>query len=188
MDWGHTCGAPDDGCGMSLDCGSCSGTGTCIDGSCSCAPDARETNDNRLTAPNTGSASDAPDTNLVFDMFNVHDMDDDDWFEVSVSDDFDAGNPQITVTLRGIPTGDDYDLMVYYVCSAGGDSSSCTNGAPDNMIGRGCASTLSGSANESIEIATECSSTDEGGTLIIHVAPQTVGGSCAAYELEVDVR
>ncbi len=187
-DWGYTCGAPDDGCGAPLDCGRCSGASTCIDGTCSCAPDAREPNDSRLTAPNIGSASDAPDTNLVFDMFNLDDMGDEDWFEVSISDGTDFGNPQITLTLRGIPMGADYDLAGYYICDAGGNSTSCT-GATDNMIGRGCTSSNSGSATESFSFDTECSTTDDSGTLLIHVTSRAVvAGSCGSYELEVDVR
>ena len=186
-DLGFMCGAPDDGCGMALDCGSCGGTGTCIDGACSCAPDARETNDSRLTAPSIGSATDAPDTDLIFDMFNLHTMGDEDWFEISVADDFDGGNPRVRVTLRNIPSGDNYDLAAYYVCDAGGDSSSCSAGTPDNMIGRGCASSASGATSETVEIETECSTTDEAGTLILHITGSAVSGTCANYEIEVNV-
>ncbi|MCB9591706.1 MAG: hypothetical protein H6719_03135 [Sandaracinaceae bacterium] len=187
MDWGYTCGAPDDGCGMPLDCGSCTGGGTCIDGACSCPPDDREPNDSRLTAPRIGSATDAPDTNLVFDTFSLHEMGDEDWFIISVADDFDAGNPRVRVTLRGFPSGDDYDLAAYYICGSGGDSSTCSVGATDNMIGHGCTSTSTGATAETIEIATECSGTDDGGDLVIHITPRTVSGMCGAYEIEVDV-
>lgn len=187
-DWGYTCGAPDDGCGMPLDCGSCGGSGECIEGSCSCMPDEHEPNDDRIRAPTIGTATDAPDTNLVFDTLSLHAMDDEDWLELDVSDDFDAGNPQITVTLRGFPSGDDYDLAAYYICGSGGDASTCSAGMVDNMIGHGCASASSGGTIETVAIATECSGTDEGGTLLLHITPRTVAGTCQAYELEVDVR
>lgn len=185
-DWGHTCGAPDDGCGMGLDCGSCLGDGTCVDGMCSCPEGAEEPNDTRFMAPIIASMTDAPDSNEVFTTFSIDAMDDEDWFEVTVADNFDAGNPQITVTLRRIPGGDDYDLVAYYICDAGGDSTSCTRGIPDNMIGRGCGSATSGT--ESVELATECSTTDEAGTLLIHISPAGFTGTCGNYELEVDVR
>lgn len=187
-DWGYTCGAPDDGCGMLLDCGSCAGGGACIDGACQCMPDAREPNDSRLEAPNIGSATDAPDTNLVFDTFSIDEASDEDWFAISVADDFDAGNPQVRVTLRGFGSGSDYDLAAYYVCGSGGDSSTCSAGMVDNMIGHGCASRSSGGTSETVEIASECSGTDDGGTLYLHITARAFGGSCMPYELEVDVR
>ena len=156
-------------------------------GACQCPPDAREPNDSRLEAPSIGTATDAPDTDLAFDMFNLDEMDDEDWFSISVADDFDAGNPQVTVTLNGFPAGDDYDLAAYYVCGSGGDSSTCAAGMVDNMIGHGCASASTGATSETIEIASECSGTDDGGTLFIHVTPRTVTGTCGNYHLAVSV-
>ena len=105
-----------------------------------------------------------------------------------VADDFDAGNPQITVTLSTIPSGDDYDLVAYFVCDSGGDATSCTSGTPDNSIGRGCASSVPGAATERVALSTECSGTDEGGSLYLHVSAPTFGETCASYTLEVDVR
>lgn len=186
-DGGIMCGSPDNGCGTPLDCGSCAGGGTCLDGACSCPPDAREPNNSRFAAPNIASMTDAPDSNELFSMFNVHAMTDEDWFEISVADDFDAGNPQITVTLRAIPAGSDFDLAAYFICASGGDSSSCTAGTADNMIGRGCASATSGSSAETVGMGTECSGTDDGGSLLIHVTTRTFGGTCGNYQLEVDV-
>jgi len=187
-DLGFMCGAPDDGCGMTIDCGTCA-EGDCVDGACSCPPDGREPNDTQASAPDIGDASDAPDTNLVFaDMFSLHSEMDEDWFTIDVSDDFDAGNPQIRVTVRDIPTGDDYDLAAWYLCDAGGDDHSCNAGGPDSTIGRGCIATSSGSTPETVEISTECSSTDESGELLIRITAERVTGECANYELEVDVR
>ncbi len=187
-DAGAMCGTPDNGCGTPLDCGTCPGGGACTDGTCAgaaCTPDTGEANDARFMAPNIASMTDAPDSNEVFSAYNIHAMDDEDWFEISVADDLDLGNPQITVDLRNIPAGDDYDLAAYYVCDSGGDDSSCDRGTSDNSIGRGCTSTTTG--NESVQIATECSGTDEGGALIIHITANTFTGACGAYELEVDI-
>lgn len=186
-DLGYMCGAPDDGCGVTIDCGTC-GDGDCVDGTCSCPPDAREPNNTQASAVDLGDATDAPDTNLVFGDFSLHSAMDEDWFTIDVSDDFDAGNPQVRVTVRDIPTGDDYDLGAWYVCDAGGDDHTCDAGGPDSSFGGGCVATSSGSTPETVEIATECSSTDESGQLIIRITASRVTGACANYELEVDVR
>lgn len=184
---GFTCGAPDDGCGSPLDCGSCAGGGVCIDGSCSCMPDEREPNDSRLEAPRLGSLTDSPDSEATVDTLNLHDASDEDWFTFAVADDFDAGNPQIAVTLDMIPSGSNHDLAVYYVCTSGGDSTTCTSGMSDNTIGRGCASASSGTTSETVGLATECSGTDEGGTLYVRVTQRAFGGSCASYRVRVAV-
>lgn len=186
-DMGFMCGAPDDGCGTALDCGACEGDGVCTDGLCACPEDDEEPNDNRLSPPTIGALTDSPDSEATFSDFTLHDADDEDWFILDISDDFDAGNPQITVILRSIPSGSNYDLAAYYVCGSGGDSSSCTSGAADNMIGRGCASSSSGSLQEQVGLDTECSGSDDGGRLYLRVTSATWGGSCAAYELHVTV-
>ena len=99
----------------------------------------------------------------------------------------DAGNPQITVILSGMPAGDDYDLAAYFICGSGGDSGNCTAGTADNMIGRGCVSATMGSGTETVGMGTECSGTDDGGTLLIHITARTFGGSCGNYTPEIDV-
>ncbi|MBX3268932.1 MAG: hypothetical protein KF729_01650 [Sandaracinaceae bacterium] len=184
-DWGHTCGAPDDGCGTPLDCGSCSTDAICFEGACQCPPDREEPNETRIAAKLIGTATDSPDTDLSFTELSIHVASDQDWFQIPVTDAFDFGNPQVRVTLRDIPSGDDYDLAAYYVCTSGGDSSACTTGTPDPMIGRGCRSANLGSATETVEIATECSGTDESGSLYIHVSARTFTGTCQRYRLNV---
>jgi hypothetical protein len=181
------CGAPDDGCGTTLDCGSCEGDGVCIEGACACTPDEREPNDSRLSVPMIGSLTDSPDSEATVDTLNLHDASDEDWFSFDVADNFDAGNPQINVTLDDIPAGSNYDLAAYYVCTSGGDSSTCTAGMADNMIGRGCASASSGTTSETVGLATECSGSDDGGRLYLRITQRAFGGSCAAYLVHVAV-
>jgi hypothetical protein len=178
---GWMCGNPDDGCGTALDCGTCGGGGICMSGSCSCPLDAREPNNGRLQAAMVGSLTDAPDSSATYSDFTLHSGTDQDWFTIAVEDAFDAGNPQIRVTLDRIPAGSDYELTAWYICGTGSDQSDCTVASP-------CTNRASGTSSETIEMATECGgTTDESGTLWLQVIAPTWGGSCAAYRLRVDV-
>lgn len=187
---GFMCGAPDDGCGSPLDCGSCTGGGVCMTGRCSCPLDEREPNDSRLSAPRLGSLTDSPDSSMTFDAFTLHSASDEDWFTVAVTDGGIDGNPIVTVDLSSIPSGTDYELGAYYVCASGTDASTCGAGAPDNMIGRGCSATSSGSPMIHLVINTECEhlSTDDSGTLYVRVSSRRWTGVCAPYELSIAVR
>ncbi len=187
-DLGATCGEHDDGCGGTLTCGTCADGTDCVDGTCGCAPDAAEPNESRIETHDLPDFSDAPDTSMTFDTFDLSDAEDEDWFTFAVSDDLDAGNPQVRVTLDGIPPGSDYDLGVWYVCAEGGEGTTCAAGAPENMIGRGCTSASSGTTSETVELDTNCSGTDDGGTVYVRVTSSTWGGACGPYLLEVDVR
>jgi hypothetical protein len=71
--------------------------------------------------------------------------------------------------------------------TSGGDSGNCTAGMADNMIGRGCVSATTGSGAETIGMGTECSGSDDGGTLLIHVTARTFARTCGNYQIEVDV-
>ncbi len=176
---GFTCGAPDDGCGSPLDCGSCGGDGVCVEGTCACGADEHEPNDSSLAAAVIGSMTDAPDSHATFETFNIDAADDEDWFRISVDDRFDFGNPQVTVTLDDIPAGSDYDLSAWYTCNGGGDEG-CTVGSP-------CTGRASGSIQEMVSFGTSCGGSDDDGTLWIRVTSSRWGGSCSPYTLDVDV-
>lgn len=188
-DMGWTCGAPDDGCGTPLDCGTCA-TGTCIDGTCACMPDGHEADDSSTTAPSYGSfddAADPPDT--VLSDHTLDDARDLDWMRFSITDGTDLSNPTLTVTLDQIPIGSDYDLSAFYVCSGGTDASTCSTGTADNEVGRGCTSAGTG-ASETVVVATECDhlSTDDSGTLYVRVRSATWGSTCDPYRVTLRVR
>ena len=188
-DMGVMCGAPEDGCGMTLDCGTCMGEGSCIDGLCACAPDAEETNDSSTTAPMIDSAPDENTWERTYDMWNLDEADDEDWVRFSVED-TGLDNPSITVTLDQIPMGSNYDLAAYYVCDSGGENSSCGAGMPDNMIGNGCASASSGTTSETVRIDADCDSafsSNDSGSLFIRVTSSTWGGSCAPYRIRIRI-
>lgn len=186
---GAMCGAPDDGCGTPLDCGSCAGDGVCIDGRCACMPDAREPNDSNTVAPNLGSFDDAADPpDAVFADMNIDDASDVDWVRFSIADGFDFGNPNLLVTLEQVPSGATYSLSAFYVCASGGDSSTCALGMADNELGRGCTRSVTSGAAGQVQIETECSGTDESGTLYVRVRATTWSGSCAPHRLTLRVR
>lgn len=185
---GAMCGDQDDGCGGTVSCGTCEGGTECTDGMCGCTEDAGEPNDARTVPHTLPDFTDAPDTSMTFDAFNVSDAADEDWYFFHVADDFDGGNPQIRVTLDGIPTGSNYDLGVWYVCDSGGDGTSCSAGAPDNMIGRGCISESSGTTSETVELDTNCSGSGDDGNVYVRVIPRTWMAACTPYTLSVSVR
>ncbi|MDQ3033589.1 MAG: hypothetical protein M3Y87_14310 [Myxococcota bacterium] len=185
---GAMCGAPDDGCGMPLDCGSCDG-GSCIDGRCACTPDAREPNDSNTVAPNLGSFSDSDDPpDAVFGDMSIDEMGDVDWVRFTITDGFDFGNPNLLVTLDQVPAGSTYALTAFFVCTSGGDSTSCAQGSSDNEIGRGCTASVSGGETGQVQLETECSGTDEGGSLFVRVRASTWGGACDPHRVTLRVR
>lgn len=185
---GAMCGAPDDGCGMPLDCGSCGG-GSCIDGSCACTPDAREPNDSNTVAPNLGSFDDSADPpDGVYTNMNIDDAGDVDWVRFTIVDGFDFGNPNLLVTLDQVPAGSTYALSAFYVCTSGGDSSACAIGSADNEIGRGCTTSVAGGGSGQVQIESECSGTDESGALYVRVRATTWGDSCDPHRLTLRVR
>lgn len=187
-DMGWECGAPDDGCGMPLDCGSC-GTGTCIDGACACMPDPHEENDSNTTATRiaTLNDADAPRDSIVSDD-NIDELTDVDWLRWEITDGTDFGNPQITVTLDQIPIGSTYQLSTFYACNGGMDATSCTGATVDDEIGHGC--TSSGTTVRTHMLATDCehASTDDSGVLLVRVRAPSWGSTCEPYRVTVRVR
>lgn len=184
------CGAPDDGCGTTLDCGSCPMGGTCVAGRCGCAPDLHEPNDTQSTfTVISGDLDDSMDPDTMVADFGLHSMDDEDWIRWHVVDGFDlGGNPIITVTLEGVPIGADYDLAAFFRCDSGGDATACDVGTPDFRVGRGCASATAGAgAVETVTLSTECSGLDEHGGLYVLVTARTFT-TCGTYRVQVSVR
>lgn len=180
-DLGFMCGSPDDGCGRTLDCGGCEGGGVCTSGTCSCPLDAREPNNSRLQAVEIARMSDTPDSSATFPEFTLHSASDQDWFTVKVTDGLDFGNPRIGVELDRIPEGSDYDLAVWYICDSGSDQSPCTVASP-------CRASSVGTSKV-VQFETECGGTsDEDGTLWLHVTSARWSGSCSPYRLRVDVQ
>lgn len=190
---GFMCGAPDDGCGSPLDCGSCTGGGVCMTGRCSCPPDAREPNDSRLEVngqPVLATMNDADDTDLTFESFNIHAAGDVDWYRFDVDDGSDGGAPVLSVWLDDIPAGSNYDLSAFWTCDDGTPGEGCNAGMPDHEIGFGCSSNSSGTTSEFVEIDSWCGHTFGGdpGTLYVRVTARSFGGSCAPYTLRVMAR
>ncbi|MCS6797652.1 MAG: hypothetical protein NZ898_03840 [Myxococcota bacterium] len=186
-DVGAACGTIDDGCGGRRECGSCA-SGSCVEGRCRCGADDVEPNDAQLAATALRELTDAPDSLASYETWNLHEATDVDWLRMRVRDEFDAGNPIVTVTLDASATGHDLDLGAWYVCDAGGDGSACTMGAGDAMLGRGCLGETVGDVPESVRIEAECSGTNDTGTLFVRVRARTWSGRCDPYRLRVEVR
>lgn len=183
--------SPGDGCGTPLDCGSC-GTGSCIDGSCSCAPDAHEPDDSRTLVSSLGTYDDTDDPpDVVVGTHTLDEERDADWFRFAIVDgtDFGGSNPLLTITLDQIPSGSSYDLSAFYVCDGGTNASTCTGGARDTEVGAGCTATGTGSSH-SLALQTECEhvSTDESGTLYVRVRASTWASTCGPYRVTLRVR
>ncbi|HJL17878.1 MAG TPA: hypothetical protein RMH99_19590 [Sandaracinaceae bacterium LLY-WYZ-13_1] len=190
-DLGWMCGAPDDGCGAPLDCGTCDGEGECSDGVCGCPEDAREPNDSRLSVDGVVDSIPNEDWTAEYDAFGIHAADDVDWLSWDVSDSgtFDS-NPTIRIELSGIPDGSDYDLAAYYVCDEGSEETTCAAGASDNTVGRGCRSGTSGTSIEVVTLEADCGrglNTNDDGTLYVRIHAESWGGSCMPYTLSFDV-
>jgi hypothetical protein len=188
-DIGYHCGAPDDGCGTPLDCGTCGTGAMCLMGVCGCMPDAHEDNDDNSSATHEAELTDSADPTVTLTDFTIDHMGDQDWITFHVVDGFDGGNPHVYVRLYNIPSGSDFDLGAWYACDNSNNNSTCTVGTADNMIGRGCVSSHPGIAEENIDLPSNCGfAANSDGNLYIRVTAPTFGGSCMPYALEVRVR
>ncbi len=192
-DMGYMCGAPDNGCGTPLNCGTCASGAMCNGGVCGCLPDTHEPNDSNAVATHEPEVADNNDPSITLSDFTIDHMGDVDWIQYHVVDGFDGGDPHVTVRLYNIPSGSDYDLGVWYACDNHDDNSSCTTGTSNNMIGHGCISSHTGITEENVDLPSDCGSTvfvpnDASGNLFIRVTAPTFNGSCMPYALDVRVR
>ncbi len=198
-DYDGACGAHDDGCGGSIQCGECvkctpkkcedlgqtCGThddgckGTVNCGACptSCSKDAKEPNDTQATATDLGDATDYPTTNLVQTGLMTSDGDED-WFRIKVSDSGWGGNPIVTAEVKGAPM----EVAIFYDCESDPEYSYCNGeGVADETIGKGCRN-----ANTT-SLATDCKWWDERGTAYVRVRKLSSDGKCGTYQLNVNV-
>ena len=184
-----TCGAPDNGCGVALSCGSCGTNEMCVDGACACTADPNEPNNTASTARAVGSFNDSDDDTRTYTNNNLHSATDGDWFSFGVVDGNDFGDPHITVTLDSIPLGSNYDLELYFACGPGGDASTVEDCSAysDGSGHDGCASRNSGTTREIATIIAHCATSSEDGTALVHVVPATWVNTCNNYSLNVYV-
>jgi hypothetical protein len=177
----YQCGAPDDGCGMAIDCGDCDGGGTCTVGRCECPSDAREPNESALGAGgDVAFIGDVDDWSMSFDAWTLHAGDDQDWYRFEVED-TGLDNPTITVGLSGIPADSTYSVAIYYVCNGGEDASTCTIASPCTASGS------TGTLETSLDV--ECDrgtfgGSDDSGWLYVRVFSSRFG-ACGGYTLAV---
>ncbi len=184
---GASCGPLEDGCGGTLDCGTCADGTACVDGSCGCPPDEGEGNDVQATAHDLGEVSDQPRAEVVVDTFSLHSRTDVDWFELRVHDALDASNPDITVTLADAAPG--YIVGAWYVCDSGVNSSVCEQGEHSTVAGRGCSAPTDGTGATTMRLQGECGGWNEDGTLLVRVMASAAldETACTPYRLGVVV-
>ncbi len=171
------CGTITTPCGTAS-CGGCGAGRTCVANACACTMDFAEPNDTRTTA------HDVPDallsgSALLYTSFNVHVRGDEDWFRFSVpaSAGLDAAW-QIDVSLRMIPSGDDYDLEAFPVCAGGfAPPIACSRLG----IAGGCRSANPGSADEQLTMTVTCTLMH----VLVRVVPNVAAGACAPYQLGI---
>jgi len=184
----YECGAPDDGCGHVLDCGTCA-LGVCLSGLCSCMPDAHEVDDTAAIAPTLGTYDDSTNPPPVtLTDYNLHTAADVDWTGYTIIDGADLGNPDITVTLSGVRADSAYQLSAFYVCNNGTDATTCAAGAADAEIGAGC--TAAPGTTSTVHLTTDCNylGLDDSGRLLVRVRASSWGAlACDPYHLTVEI-
>ncbi|UJR87285.1 hypothetical protein [Sandaracinus amylolyticus] len=182
------CGLVDDGCGRRRSCGTCDATQgeRCVSGMCVCEGDSNEPNDSPSAAPALGAVDDSDDPPAMTIEGTIHTASDEDWYRVDVVDGGFDGNPIIVAEIVSAPAGPNYEIAAYYVCNAGGDTSRCTAGGSDNMLGRGC--TSAGVASDRVALDTECNTTTDSGALYVRVRAAGWAGVCGGYSANIQVR
>ena len=195
---GFECGTPDNGCGGTVTCPSCTSPQMCMSGVCACGPDSFDlvaSNNIADSASAVGTYDDSANTSMTWNLTFANDFDDD-YFTAVIVDGFDLGSPKISVTVNGGTATDGYDWYVSadFTCggSATGNSSSCgssNSAAMPSAVDVMCSATPDGSGNAVVTIATSCpGESHDNGQLLIHVAPVSMNaGECMAYQLTLYV-
>lgn len=203
---GKKCGAHDDGCGGTLDCGKCVDSvctpKTCEElgktcgkqddacggfvecGPCTaCAPDANEGEAGNNTpdkASDLGALTDTPASNRNLPSLTVGDGDED-WYKFTVSDGGFMGNPEIVASVSGASV----EVGVFYMCNSAENFAECPNATdkPDTTVGMGCV------GKDKATLTTSCKGINENGTAWVRVRKSAPGGAqaCLTYTLDVKV-
>ncbi|MBU1241013.1 hypothetical protein KKF84_10085, partial [Myxococcota bacterium] len=119
--------------------------------------------DNWVAATRTGTLTPTYDT--------------EDWYSATFSDEW-LHIIELQATLDNIPTGQDYDLCVYY---SGSSSVGCDAGYASTWAGmNGCCSANAGTAAEHVFL-----DVNEGGTVYYRVYRYSGTGSCTPYQLQI---
>jgi len=166
---GYTCGTYFDVGGASIDCGGCAGVSLCDLGhQCAIDRDAREDNDTLARATWLGDFNDVDNPFAVIENLSIDAVSDEDWFQVRVSDGFDAGNPRVSVALAG-PR---HELAVWFRCDTAnvatrvrcGDASQ--NTLFDPGLGIGC---VIDASDARADLVPYCEDIADSGTLTFRI-------------------
>jgi hypothetical protein len=155
----------------------CDGAGTCVGDK---ILDANEPNDSVGMATFLGNIDDEETYPAGTANGEINPAGETDWFYYNVRDNL-MGDLNPTVELQSIPSGNNYDLCVYYECFEGtGLTLSCTTGTPHSAYGMdGCCSTNSGNASEMVVLDPSCDgTTDDSGAVYVEVYWVAGPGNC----------
>jgi hypothetical protein len=188
-----------DGCGNSVPCSCGPDYEKCSAGACVCAQDAWEPNDGvasakgfvdpSLPASDPSNTFNDTDNRSVARAPNVHAAQNNDWYVVRVVDANLNGTAVADLRLTEIPSPSDYDLHVFWTCSAGNSDVTCNVGTASQCQGTACCRSLrAGSADEQVNASLRCKpSSPATGLLYVAVAPFAWQNTCAHYKLTVTV-
>jgi hypothetical protein len=158
----------------------CDGAGNCVGDK---IVDANEPDDDVGLATLLGNITDDEAYPAGTASGTISPQADNDWFYYNVRD-VPMGNLQPTVELNNIPSGNDYDLCVFYECVGGsGVTLSCIAGTLTSAHGmQGCCSTNSGSSSEIAILSPDCDGTvDNSGSVYVEVSWISGPGNCTDY-------
>lgn len=182
-----TCGMLDDGCGGTVECGTCGDGMVCVANVCSCPPDEAEDNDVQAAAFDLGDAPDFPRTEMRMETYGLHSAIDVDWYRVRVRDVFDFSNPNMLVTLADAAPG--FVIGAWYVCDSGVNSSVCKEGERSTVAGPGCSSPTDGTGAATLRLKAQCTGTNDSGYLLVRVMAtgEFEAAACTPYTLGIVV-
>lgn len=168
------CGSASDGCGGSVECGSCDPALRCQDNGCVPCPDEYE-GSSAADPVDLGTMADIPNSRDVR-YATLHDLTDEDWFVASIRDRSPrivpgGGPPNFHVRLTDYPEGLAPVLEATFVCDSGTLSYRCGSGSTD-LGGGTCRD--DGADDESVHIFHDLDCTpndgdDANGELLIRV-------------------
>lgn len=199
----YVCGTYVDNCDGRFDCGECGEGGTCSDGGrdCDCPLDvfdAEDFNDTEATASSLPDMTDAPASSAELVALSIDADSDEDWFTVHVDDDFDAGNPNLYLTLAVTPpqsaAGDleddsEYELTMWLQCDNGtpeqNDSTCDGRVSPETDYGIGCYARGDGSPPLALTAQFNCPGINDSGVATIRVRKLERFGRCDSYDLDI---
>ena len=184
------CGMVDDGCASTMTCPDCEQGLTCVNNRCVCEDDAAEPNSRSSQPSDRGTFVDRENAPTDWRSYILKGADVD-WFRLSIIDENDAKNPQVTVSLRSERSDLQVEVSITYACNPTATQHSCTNGtlSADRST---CEAILNGGKRSSLALKANCGRVfSETGEALIRVArvcsERPCPEECVSYDLGIQV-